>query len=320
MLPAGQWNCQWKGQCSLRFGRSRFCTSSPVSSSASFEASGDTEKKTVFPSVDGHGSSAILFGGFAFGPRQMKKHAALYEQHGFDVMNILSPGLKGIKDLTTPVTSERRGKEIAEQVMAGGDRPVCLHAISGSVWTMIYMLDALPKDWREQYVRAIFFDSCPPKSDTLAFGGFVEFFFKRKGLRELSAPLFQPYRALCGIDAEWEAANHARMFGETACIPRRAHCLFMHGRNDPVLNHEYLREFIGDMRKHKEEGAEISEVTFEKTRHSLAIIEEPEPYKLLHISSLLRKVPEWRFGASTAAPGDQPFLSLKEFEGRLVLN
>ena len=192
------------------------------------------------------------------------------------IHQVLSPGLQGIKDLTTPRTSERRGRALALEVLAQGDRPICLHAISGSVWTMIYMLEALPAAWRDRYVRAIFFDSCPPMSDTLAFGGFVEFFFKRKGLRELSAPFFQPYRALCGIDAEWEAANHRRMFGESAVIPRGAHCLFMHGRNDPVLNNDYIQKFIRDIRQHRESGVEVSEATFEKTRHSLAIIEEPE--------------------------------------------
>ena len=341
--------------------------------------------KQTYSSVEGRGSSAVLFGGFAFGPRQMRKHAALYEAHGFEVHQVLSPGIQGIKDLTTPRTSEQRGRALAEEVQAQGDRPICLHAISGSVWTMIYMLEALPKEWRDRYVRAIFFDSCPPMSDTLAFGGFVEFFFKRKGLRELSAPLFQPYRALCGIDAEWEAANHRRMFGESAVIPRGAHCLFMHGRNDPVLNNEYIQSFIRDIRQHREPGVEVNEATFEKTRHSLAIIEEPEvssrrvagvfwrlpefgfcfgialenvcwfsivewalvapalfspppscpphplthrsypvsptqPYKLVHISSLLRKVPEWRLGGSVAEPGQAPRISLKDYEGRLVLN
>eukprot|EP00946_MAST-07B_sp_MAST-7B-sp1_P002848 g2848.t1 len=277
--------------------------------------------KQTYSAVEGSGSSAVLFGGFAFGPRQMAKHAALYESHGFHVHHCLSPGLQGIKDLTTPVTAQRRGAEIAKEVLAQGDRPICLHAISGSVWTMIYMLDALPKEWRDRHVRAIFFDSCPPMSDTLAFGGFVEFFFKRKGLRELSAPLFQPYRALCGIDAEWEAANRRRMFGEEAVIPRGAHCLFMHGRNDPVLNPEYLTEFIEDIRRHREDSnVMVSEATFEKTRHSLAIIEEPEPYKLVHISNLLRKVPEWRLGTSVAEPGQAPRLSLKDYEGKLVVN
>ena len=34
--------------------------------------------------IDGTGSTALIFGGFGFESRQMEKHAALYEQHGFE--------------------------------------------------------------------------------------------------------------------------------------------------------------------------------------------------------------------------------------------
>ena len=33
-----------------------------------------------------------------------------------------------------------------------------------------------------------------------------------------------------------QAENHSRMFGPGAVLPRSAHSLFMHGRNDPVLD------------------------------------------------------------------------------------
>ena len=54
----------------------------------------------------------------------------LYEEHGFDVIPVLS----GIKDLTTPSTSEKRGRRIAEQVIEL-NQPTVVHMISGSVWT-----------------------------------------------------------------------------------------------------------------------------------------------------------------------------------------
>jgi len=238
--------------------------------------------------VDGSGKTAVVFGGFGFQEKQMAKHAALYDAHGFDVITSMG----SIKDLTTPATAARRGAELAERVLAKG-QPVVAHAISGSVWTMVYMLEALGQGWRDEHVRALAFDSCPPKSDIYAFGGFVAFRFGNPALKNIAAPFFQPYRALCGIDDAWEAENHARMFGAAAVIPRAAQLLFMHGRNDPVLDGAYVASFVADCRERALPGATIAECTFERSRHSMAVVEHPKDYKHMHVEQLLRKVPEW---------------------------
>ena len=250
--------------------------------------------------INGNNKTAVLLGGFGFTERAMAKHSALYEEHGFSVIPVLS----GIKDLTTPSTSEKRGRRIAEQVIEL-NQPTVVHMISGSVWTGMYMFDHLDefggKGWKDTNVKGIVFDSCPPKSDTLAFGGFVAFKFKQQALKKLSAPLFEPYRMLCGINDKWEAENEARMFGATSTIPRGAHQLHIHGRNDPVLDHDYLNEFVRDCRTHKASGVSISEATFEKSKHSMAVVEHPNDYKSLHISELLSKIPEWRGQGEIAA-------------------
>jgi hypothetical protein len=40
------------------------------------------------------------------------------------------------------------------------------------------------------------------------------------------------------------------MFGPDAVVPRSAHCLFMHGRNDPVLDQDYVSSVVEDIQKH----------------------------------------------------------------------
>jgi hypothetical protein len=244
--------------------------------------------------INGDGKTAVLFGGFGFTKRAMAKHAALYSEHGFDVVPILSD----IKDLTTPSTGEIRGRAIAEQIVGLNQETVC-HFISGSFWTGLYMfkhMDLINPGWKDKHVKGIVFDSCPPKSDTLAFGGFVAFRFNNPALQTLTAPLSEPYRMLCGINSQWEAENERRMFGEGALIPRGAHQLHIHGKTDPVLNPDYLKRFVRDCRQHKTEGTSIIEATFEKSKHSMAVVEHPKDYKQLHISELLGKVTEWRVG------------------------
>ena len=142
--------------------------------------------------------------------------------------------------------------------------------------THSYMLDALDPAFRDERIKAIVYDSCPPMSDTLAFGGWLSFFLKRPWIKPYVAPLFQPYRSICGINDAWEAENRARMFGPDAVLPRGAHSLFMHGRNDPVLNHDYVKSFVEDVGKHAAAGVNVQEVEFERARHAMAVVEQPE--------------------------------------------
>jgi hypothetical protein len=245
--------------------------------------------------IDATGADAVVFGGFGFGRRQMEKHEALYQEHGFSVTPVLASPF----ELSSPGFCSKRGKELAEKLMMQ-DKDIVCHAISGSVWTLVYMLAAMDPAWRDQRVKAIAFDSSPPKSDVHAFGGWLSFATQKPFMRNL-APLFEPYRMYQGIDARWEAENHGRMFGPAAVIPRGAHCLFMRGRNDPVLNADYVDSFIADVKAHAGPNTNIQEVLFEKARHAMAIVESPDEYKAVHVDSLLAMVPEWRADGSAAA-------------------
>jgi len=245
--------------------------------------------------IDAQGANAVVFGGFGFGNRQMKKHEALYTEHGFSTTPVLST----VTQLSSPYHGDRRGKQLAEKLMEK-DEELVLHAISGSVWTMIYMLHHMDPAWRDEKVKAIMFDSSPPKSDIYAFGGWLAFATKQPVMKNL-AFIFEPYRMYQGINSEWEAGNHARMFGPAAVIPRSAHCLFIQGRNDPVLDTGYVDSFMADVREHAKEGANVQSVLFEKARHAMAVVENPEEYKGVHVENLLAMVPNWNGGASKTA-------------------
>jgi hypothetical protein len=154
----------------------------------------------------------------------------------------------------------------------------------------------MDRDWRDERVKAIMFDSSPPKSDIHAFGGWLSFATKQPWAKQLSF-MFYPYRMYQGINDKWEAENHARMFGAEAVIPRGAHCLVMRGRNDPVLDAEYVDDFIADLKQHANKDTNVQEINFEKARHAMAVVESPSEYKAVHINKLLAMVPEWRVGS-----------------------
>lgn len=257
--------------------------------------------------INGKGSTAVIFGGFGFTERAMAKHAALYETHNFDTVGILSP----IIDLTTPAIAEKKALEMAKQIVDMNQPTVC-HFISGSIWTGLYVFDYLDQvggiGWRDEHVKAICFDSCPPKSDIYAFGGFLAYRFKNPALKNLTAPFFEPYRRWRGINTAWEEENRSKMFGKTSTIPRGAHQLHIHGKTDPVLDAKYLKSFIDDCRQHKESpNISVVEATFEKSKHSMAVVEHPQDYKSLHIAELLGKVEMWKGHGTIVAPTGSDF-------------
>lgn len=238
--------------------------------------------------IKGENATALVFGGFGFKERQMGKHASLYSQFGFKVLPVLST----VKQLTTPSVGEKRGKILADQVQSI-NQPVVIHVISGAFWTMIYTLEYMNKDWRDKHVKAIVFDSCPPMSDVHAFGGWMAFMLKKNNLKPFLSPLFHPYMYICGITDVWRKENDLKMFGNTSVIPRDANILFLHGRNDPVLNNEYVESFVQDIKSHQSPNASVTEKVFERSRHAMSVIDYPEEYKEFHVNHLLGKVPEW---------------------------
>lgn len=189
------------------------------------------------------------------------------------------------------------------------NRPVVLHAVSGAFWTMLYTLQHLDRDWKEQNVRAVVLDSCPPKSDIYAFGGWLAFRVGQPSLMPFLAQLFPPYRYLCGITPEWEAANYKRMYGASSVIPRKAHCLFLHDRCDPVLNKEYISSFVKDVKKHAHDSSLVTEVILRRARHAMGMVDAPKQYYEAH-SKLLGELLEQggrRLPSTTLAPQHDGF-------------
>ena len=284
--------------------------------------------------LNGEGSLAVVFGGFGFTERQLRKHEALYDEHGFKVMPVLS----SIPQLISPKVACDRGPELAARVQEA-DQPVVIHTVSGSFWTAIFVLAHLEPDWRERNVRAIMFDSCPPKSDVYAFGGWLSWLLQAKsGLpARLSKPLvshlFHPVLPYFGIGAEWRGQNDAWMFGSetrgrdaralpprageslaecrtlaeaaesvasaepddetSGCVvPKGAACLFVRGRNDPVLEPQYIDAYYAYLKARST--ASVDWHLFERAQHAMAVVEAPEAYKREHVQRLLGQVPEWR--------------------------
>lgn len=239
---------------------------------------------------------AAVFGGFGFTRRQLAKHELLYAEHGFEVLPVLST----IPQLITPSVGWERGPRLAAQLQAV-DAPCSLHLVSGSFWTGIFTLAHLDPGWRSENVKAVVFDSCPPKSDVYAFGGWLSWMVEAKtGLdcrvaKPLLSQLFHPVRLAAGINAQWTAQNDKWCFGSGAApgdacvVPRSAACLFVRGRNDPVLEPEYVDAWCAFLRARTT--ATVESRLFE-SQHAMAVVEHPKQYRD-EIERLLRRVPEW---------------------------
>ena len=290
--------------------------------------------------VSGVGSRAVIFGGFGFTQRQLRKHEEIYREHGFEC----TPVLSSIQQLITPKIANERGAELAVELQKS-DSPICIHTVSGSFWTALYTLAHCDADWRERCVRAIMFDSCPPKSDVAAFGGWLSWFLQAKTklpakqTKPIVSQLFHPVRPLFGIDAAWTTANDARMYGDedrgrrarelpvregrnsaecvafaeeaaalasantgddTGCVvPRSAACLFVRGRNDPVLEPQYVDAYYAFLKARTTASVELR--LFEKAQHAMAVVEAPGQYKAHHVESLLSQVPDFLSPPTSAA-------------------
>ena len=296
------------------------------------------------PSVDGTGSLAMVFGGFGFTPRQLARHENLYRERGFAVEPVLST----IPELITPKVAWRRGPALAAKLQEA-DKPTVVHFVSGSFWTGMFMLAHLEPSFREKRIRAIMFDSCPPKSDVYAFGGWLSWLIQAKTklpsrltkpiVSQLFHPVLNPVRPMFGIDAAWRAQNDRWMFGgdgsrgeaaralpraagatvpecaklaeaaartaaiaalhvppadadyDDAVVPRSTACLFLRGRNDPVLEPQYVDAYYAFLKARTTASVEWS--LFQKAQHAMAVVEAPEEYKTEHVDRLLRKCPEW---------------------------
>ena len=242
--------------------------------------------KYTISRISGKSCTAVVFGGFGFKQRQMQKHESLYKEFDFNVVPIFS----SVKQMTRPYLMKERGREFAEMLQSN-NQPLVFHTISGSVWTLIHTLEYMDKEWRDENVKAIVFDSSPPEINCYAFGGWLAFLLKRNHLKPYLAQLFHPYIWFAGLK-EWRREIAKLMFGVTAVIPRNANMLFIHGKNDPVLDYDYLADFIADLRVHKAPNASVIEKIFPNSRHAMSLIEKQEEYRIAHATQLLLKVPE----------------------------
>ena len=80
--------------------------------------------------------------------------------------------------------------------------------------------------------------------------------------------------------------------GDDACVvPKDAACLFVRGRNDPVLEPQYVDAFYAHLKARST--AAVEWTLFDRAQHAMAVVEAPEQYKAQHVDRLLRQVPEW---------------------------
>ena len=300
-------------------------------------AARSTPSRRAQSTISGERHLAVVMGGFGFTQRQLAKHENIYREHGFECMPVLS----SIPQLVTPKEALRRAPELAARLQEA-DAHTVIHTVSGSFWTAMFMLAHLEPSWRERKIRAIMFDSCPPKSDIYAFGGWLSWLIQAKTgvsariAKPLVSQLFHPVRPYFGIDASWTAQNDAWMYGDEArgrsarklaelvgetssechslaeaaatraattkfpdstaaddgcVVPRGAACLFVRGRNDPVLEPQYVDAFYAHLKARSTAGVEWH--LFDKAQHAMAVVEAPEQYKAQHVQRLLAQVPEF---------------------------
>jgi hypothetical protein len=239
--------------------------------------------------IDGTGSTAVVMGGFRFTERQLLRHSALYTDYGFNIRPVLSD----VKQLCSPAYAREFGPRLADELQQR-DEDLVFHAVSGSFWHMTFTLAHMDPAWREKRVKAIMFDSC---------AGFFSWFLQTKfGIpgklsKQVLAPLLRPVIGLLSegaVDTEWLAQNERWCFGDDdECVfPRSAVCLLVRGRNDPVLEGEFVDSFAAHLRRRTK--AQVESRLFERAQHAMGVVDAPDVYKKHHVEDLLGMVPEWR--------------------------
>jgi hypothetical protein len=242
--------------------------------------------------INGKNSTAVVMGGFGFKHRHINKYSPLYTQFDFNVLPVIS----SIKQMTHPSVGMKHGKNLADQLLKI-NQPVVLHVISGSFLIMIWALESLNKDWRDEYVKAIVFDSAPVLRDVKCFGGWIAFMLKRDHLNPYLSHLLYPllssyFFSYAGNTDDRIKQDYLNTFGNTSVIPRYARILFLYGKNEPVLNYDYLQKFILDRKEHQYYDKSVTEISFERSRHALSLVDCPEEYNQ-YLMNLLTTVPEW---------------------------
>jgi hypothetical protein len=243
--------------------------------------------------INGKNSTAVVMGGLGSKHRHINKYSALYTQFDFNVLPVIS----SIKQITHPSIGMMHGKHLADQLLKI-NQPVVLHVISGSFYIMIWALESLNKDWRDEYIKAIVFDSAPVLKDVHCLSGWMAFMLKRNHLKPYISHLFYPLISsyiflYAGNTDDRMKQDGLSTFGNTSVIPRYARILFLYGKNEPVLDYDYLQKFILDRKKHQYYDKSVTEIVFERSRHAMSLLDCPEEYNQ-YLMNLLITVPEWR--------------------------
>lgn len=218
-------------------------------------------------------ATALVFGGFGFKPHHIEKHASLYTRRGLDVQSWRFP----VQHLTAPRGGERRGKMIAETLLAVNG-PYVAHVVSGSFWMFLYAISQMSMTQRRQ-IKGVFFDSSPPTSRTDAFAGWASFAMNQPSLKPLLQPAFVPFRAFMGINEKWEQKVENWMIGEHSLIPFSTHMSFLIAQDDPVVNLEHYDSFVNFCCNTRTEKAVVERYTIKMGRHGLGIVDAPLTYE-----------------------------------------
>jgi len=156
-----------------------------------------------------------------------------------------------------------------------------MHIVSGSFWLALYVFEHLGVKSKE-LVKGIVIDSAPPMTDIYAFGGYVSHVMKNPSLKNLYSQPFRLFRLYQGINQKFEDETEIRM--RSVFYPSQP-ILFLISKDDPVLSNEYVLNYVEDLKK---KGLNVKLRMWDKARHSLAIMDHPEEYKV-DLEDLLRE-------------------------------
>ena len=238
--------------------------------------------------------TCVILTGLGMSIKHASKHCRLYESHGFNVVPIVQRN----KQLVTPKLIIRQGEELAEMLMQQ-NQPVIIHSISVSFYTMLEILSNMDENWRERYIKLIVLDSSPCLPDICSLNGLLKELYDSHHLtRYYMLCLYKHYYELltyASITEDIRQAWYRKSFGSTSVIPTKSNLLLLYGKNDQVLNHNFLEKFIIDAKRNRSKEARVDIKKFDSTRHAMAIVDYPDTYYSELSWILYNTFPELRF-------------------------
>ena len=99
-------------------------------------------------------------------------------------------------------------------------------------------------------------------------------------------------KAMAEEALEAATRNRIELTDDICVVPKGAHCLFIRGKSDPVLEPQYVDAYYSFLKARTT--ASVEWKMFEKSQHAMAVVEEPWEYKEQHVKRLLQRIPEWK--------------------------